>query len=354
MHPRRWRRRPAPHRLVPYLLITAVAAVTVAGLAVRPDTAVPEGTATHVVIAGVVGLRWDDVDPVATPNLWRLAGRGAIGALAVRSAHRPTCPSDGWLTLGAGNWAGYPAPTRDGTCPPVNITIEPSGAGGAHLPDLPEVVRDNRWRLPFGAVPGALAGAVECTTAIGEGGALAAARTYGRVDRYVPRVPADQRELTALLGRCELGIADLGMVSGEGLARRAAAATADRALGRLLAARPADSLLLVAGVADTGPDRRLRVLIGEGAGLSGGWLTSPTTRRAGYVQLVDLAPTALAAVARPAPEVRLAGHPVQTAPGRTGELADDIARLVDADGEAGLTRPMRTWFLLGVAAGRGR
>src|SRR5690606_24057878 len=199
---RRRRRWPAPRRLVPHLLITAVAAATVAGLAVRPDFAVPEGTASHVVIAGVVGLRWDDVDPAVTPNLWRLAERGAIGALAVRSAHRPTCPADGWLTLGAGNWAGHPAPRQGGTCPPVNITIEPSGAGGAHLPEQEEVVRDNRWRLPYGAVPGALAGAVECTTAIGEGGALAAARTYGRVDRYVPRMPAQARALTALLARC--------------------------------------------------------------------------------------------------------------------------------------------------------
>ncbi|HEY8452858.1 MAG: hypothetical protein FWJ70_12000 [Micromonosporaceae bacterium] len=349
MRLRRWRRLPAPRRLVPHLLITALAAATVAGLAVRADIAVPEGTASHVVIAGVVGLRWDDVDPTVTPNLWRLAGRGAIGALAVRSAHRPTCPVDGWLTLGAGNWAGHPAPRRSGTCPPVNVTIEPSGAGGAHLPEQEEVVRDNRWRLPYGAVPGALAGAVECTTAIGEGGALAAARTYGRVDRYVPRLPPQGRTLAALLARCELTIADLGMVTGEGPARRAEAAAADRALGRLMAARPSDSLLLVAGVADTGPDRRLRVVVAEGAGLTGGWLTSPTTRREGYVQLVDLAPTALAAVARPAPEVRLAGHPVQTVPGRTGVLADDIRRLVDADHEAGLTRPMRTWFLLGVA-----
>jgi len=334
---------------VPHLLITAVAAATVAGLAVRPDFAVPEGTASHVVIAGVVGLRWDDVDPAVTPNLWRLAERGAIGALAVRSAHRPTCPADGWLTLGAGNWAGHPAPRQGGTCPPVNITIEPSGAGGAHLPEQEEVVRDNRWRLPYGAVPGALAGAVECTTAIGEGGALAAARTYGRVDRYVPRMPAQARALTALLARCELSIADLGMVAGEGPARRAEAAAADRAVGRLLAARPDDSLVLVAGIADTGSDRRLRVVIGEGAGLTGGWLTSPTTRREGYVQLVDLAPTALAAVARPAPEVRLAGHPVQTVAGRSGVLADDIGRLVDADDEAGLARPLRAWFLLGVA-----
>ena len=32
---------------------------------------------------------------------------GSIGSLSVRSAHRPTCPVDGWLTLGAGNFAAW-------------------------------------------------------------------------------------------------------------------------------------------------------------------------------------------------------------------------------------------------------
>jgi hypothetical protein len=350
MTPRRWRRRLAPAALLPYLLIVGVAAATVAGLAVRPDVTTADGTAAHVIIVGVPGLRWDDLDRAATPNLWRLAERGAIGALTARSANEPTCAADGWLTLGAGNWAGYTARAAGGSCPSVNVTIEPSGAGGAYLPEQERVVRDNRWQLPWGAVPGALAGAVQCTTAVGTGGALAAARAYGRVDRYVPRLPADPGVLAALFGRCELGIVDLGTVTGEGPARRSAAVVADRALGTVLAARPPDSLLLVAGVADTDADRRLRVVVGHGAGLAGGWLTSPTTRRTGYLQLVDLAPTALAAVGRPPPQVRLAGHPAQHVPARTGDLADGIEQLVAADHEAGVARPLRTWFLLGAAA----
>jgi len=40
---------------------------------------------------------------IDTPTLWRLAQQGSIGALSVGSAHQPTCPGDGWLTLGAGN-----------------------------------------------------------------------------------------------------------------------------------------------------------------------------------------------------------------------------------------------------------
>ena len=349
MTPRR-RRRLNPAALAPYLLIAAVAAVTVAGLAVRPDVSVPDGTTDHVVIVGVPGLRWDDLSPDATPHLWRLAEQGAIGGLAARSAHRPTCAADGWLTLGAGNWAAYTARPSIGSCPSVNVTIEPSGAGGAYLPEQEQIVRDNRWQLPWGAVPGALAGAVDCSTAVGAGGALAAARAYGRVDRYVPRLPADPDALAVLLDRCELGIVDLGTITGEGPARRSAAVVADRALGTVLAARPQRSLLLVAGVADTDADRRLRVVIAHGPGLAGGWLTSHTTRRTGYLQLVDLAPTALAAVGRPAPQVQLAGHPARHVPARTGDLATGVEQLVAADDEAGVARPLRTWFLLGAAA----
>ena len=69
----------------------------------RPATGAPTEHADYVVVAGAAGLRWDDVNAVDTPTLWRLAQQGSIGALSVRSAAAPTCPSDGWLTLGAGN-----------------------------------------------------------------------------------------------------------------------------------------------------------------------------------------------------------------------------------------------------------
>ena len=83
----------------------------------------------------------------------------------------------------------------------------------------------------------------------------------------------------------------------------------------MLAARPDRSLLLVAGVvrhrravAAARRDRRR-------AGWDGGWLTSATTGRDGYLQLVDLAPTALAALGRPMPERLFAGQPAASVDG---------------------------------------
>jgi hypothetical protein len=343
--PRRW----PPGGLLPYLIIAVLAGATIVGLAVRPPDAGAPRQADHVIIAGAAGLRWADLDPERTPHLWRLAGDGAIGSLSARSASRPTCPGDGWLTLGAGNWAADTGRPAGESCLPLRVDVEPSGAAGAYLPGQEAVVRHNRWHLPWGAVPGALAGAVDCTSAVGVGAAVAAARVYGRVDRYEPRAPADPEEFQDLLSRCELGIVDLGTISGDGSARESAARRVDAELGRVIEARPPGSLLLVAGVADTGGQSRLRLVIGEGPGLDGGVLTSNTTRRTGYVQLVDLAPTALAAVGRQSPEVRLAGHPVRPVPVvRAGSVDDDVQRLVAVDHEADRAQPVRGWFLIGL------
>ena len=62
-------------------------------------------TADHVLVVGVPGLAWRDIDPTGTPELWGLAENSAIGALSVRAARSTTCLLDGWATLGAGNRA---------------------------------------------------------------------------------------------------------------------------------------------------------------------------------------------------------------------------------------------------------
>ena len=93
-------------------------------LAARPENGTPARSADFVVMAGVAGLRWDDVDPQTTPTLWRMASEGSIGSLSVRSAHRPTCPVDGWLTVGAGSFAAWPGNRPTGTCPPVEVPVE--------------------------------------------------------------------------------------------------------------------------------------------------------------------------------------------------------------------------------------
>ncbi|MFJ8582667.1 hypothetical protein [Micromonospora sp. NPDC093277] len=330
-------------RLTPVLLTLVVVALGITALAARPDRGDPERGADFVVLAGVAGLRWDDVDPETTPTLWRMAEEGSIGSLAARSAHRPTCPVDGWLTLGAGNFAAWNGSRESNGCPATGVTVERPDRIGANLPDQESVVAYNQDKLAWGTTPGALSESVRCSVAIGPGAAVAAARPFGRVDRYAPALPADPAEL---LGSCVLSIVDLGTVDGADQATRTAQARqADAQLARVLAARPPRSLVLLAGVSDTDTSSRLHVAVANGPGWEQGWLTSSSTDRRGYLQLVDLAPTALAALGRPMPERLFLGRAAVPVGGRPADLRTAIDEPADADREAGAQRPVAGWFL---------
>jgi hypothetical protein len=335
-------------RLTPVLLTLVVVALGITALAARPDDGAPERSADFVVLAGAAGLRWEDVDPQTTPTLWRMAEEGSIGSLSVRSAHRPTCPVDGWLTLGAGNFAAWNGSRPGGGCPASGVAIEQPDGIGANLPDQESVVAYNQDRLSWGTTPGALSESVRCSVAVGPGAAVAAARPFGRVDRYAPVLPADPAKL---LGSCVLSIVDLGTVDGEDPTSRAAQARqVDAQLARVLAARPPRSLVLVAGVSDTDNPSRLHVAVADGPGWGRGWLTSPSTAREGYLQLVDLAPTALAALGRPMPERLFLGRPAVSAGDRPDDLRAAIDAPADADREAAAQRRVAGWFFTLLAA----
>jgi hypothetical protein len=334
-------------RLAPYLIAAAVALASTLGLVSHPATGAPTGHADYVIVAGAAGLRWDDVNPVDTPTLWALAQHGSIGALSVTSARTPTCPADGWLTLGAGNYATRTKGRVEATCPTMSVAIETPDRIGANLPDQETDVATMNREQTYGAQPGALAEAVRCTAAVGPGAAIAAARPYGRVDRYAPALPARPQ---ALLSGCILSIVDLGTIAGDDpLIREAAARQADEVLAAVLAARPADSLVLVAGLSDTDQTSRLHVAIADGPGFPAGWLTSASTSRTGYLQLTDLAPTALTALNRPLPTKLFAGQPAASISGRPTDLATAVSRLADADREAGAQRRVTGWFLTFLA-----
>uniref|UniRef100_UPI0013DDE749 hypothetical protein n=1 Tax=Actinoplanes teichomyceticus TaxID=1867 RepID=UPI0013DDE749 len=331
---------------VPYLLVVLVAAASLVGLTIRPAGEARRGMADYVVVAAAAGLRWEDLDPQRTPALWREATKGSTGWLTVRSAHQVTCPSDGWLTLGAGNYAAWDTRTVRGRCPAGTPELTRPDRIGANVTAQRTVVRTNQDRLPYGTTPGALAESVRCTVAVGPNAAIAAARPFGRVDRYAETLPADPAKL---LSDCVLSIVDLGTISGSGAERRAAVAAADATLARVLAARPERSLMLIAGVADTESSSRLHVAIAEGDGWDGGWLTSAGTGRDGYLQLIDLAPTVLSALGRPAPEKLFAGYAASVSSGRPGDVARAMQGRNDADGRAIAQRGVASIFFTVLA-----
>jgi hypothetical protein len=295
--------------------------------------------AIHMVLVGIGGLRWSDVSPTTTPALWRLAGRGSVGSLAVSGIYPRTCPADGWLTLNAAARAAVPH-AASGPCPAVPaVTVHPSrGHLGTPLPArvsrMPGLVRYNaqfhynpQWGL-LAAVPGAAGipgvagtsgspgpvarpGSGRCATAVGPGAALALASPAGQVGSYLP---SPDQLTAATLARCPLTIIDLGNLpsapgpAGES-ARAAAARAADRQLDRIMAALPARSTLVVAAPGD-GPEPHLRAIVVSGPGYSRGLLTAASTRQPGLVLLTDLTPTVLGWLGIPVPSA-VVGSPLR-------------------------------------------
>ncbi|MFC4693323.1 hypothetical protein [Geodermatophilus arenarius] len=338
--------------------------------------------ADRVLVVGVPGLVWDDVDPGRTPALWELADTSPVGAVSVRAARSTTCLLDGWATLGAGNRARFPAP--DEMLPMVPLPTvplpgetpdAPGGSGAAPSqepvpagpPASPELshcglqerlaeagladplsavraVAEDDASARFGAEPGALGAAVGCATVVGRAAALAVAAPGVGLTRE-DALPADPAALAALLEPCPLtlvsldGLVDAGVPAPEGsetgtdpVSREAALAAVDEQVARLRAAvdtLPGETLLLVQGVSEVNDGRpQLHVGIASGPGFPGpGWLTSASTGRAPFTQLIDVAPTVLRALDLEQP-ASVNGQPLTVAGGRpaTAEAVAELER----------------------------
>ncbi|WP_175250054.1 hypothetical protein [Actinomadura sp. J1-007] len=138
------------------------------------------------------GLMWSDVTRDTTPALWGLMAQGAGAGLSVRTTKTNTCPTDGWLTLSAGQRSRL----AHGDCalpsaPIVSGQPSPAGPppeGGAVAPGWPAIKSDNAhtsYHAQVGLLGDAMHKAGGCTTAVGPGAVFGLADGAGRVDRYV-------------------------------------------------------------------------------------------------------------------------------------------------------------------------
>ena len=320
--------------------------------------------ADRVVVVGVPGLTWTDVSEDGTPELWELAGSGAIGSLTVRAARSLTCVLDGWATLGAGNRARFPGPQEPDPAPegPENgedgeAVVGPEGPSTlcdrqqllvdvslAEPEQAVEQIAEDEGTLRFGAEPGALGTAVGCATAVGRPASLAVAGPGAEVT-VLGGVPTG--DVASVLRGCPLTVlnledlvdtADRGPTDGERpltddtvTAERAAAlADLDATVARIRDAAdglPGKTLLVVAGVSEVDDDRaRLHTAIAVGPGFGAGtWLSSASTGREPYVQLIDVAPTVLRALDADVP-ASMNGQPMRAA-GERPALGRALSRL---------------------------
>ena len=338
--------RPGAVRTALLACLLAVLAAVFAGAvpASAQATGVTGATGTtparHVVLVGISGLRWSDVSPSATPELWRLAGQGSVGSLVDYATKPLTCPADGWLTLNAGARAQSDHTNAAcGAFPAVN-----RAGPGAVVPGLGALETYNNqfhdspdWGLLARGVPG-------CATAVGPGAALALADSAGHVASYLPSAAG----LTAgVLARCPLTVVDLGSI---GYAERSSVlASTDAELARIAADLPAGSTLLVTAPGATTKPPHLQLTLVDGPGYQAGLLNAASTRQPGLVVLTDLTPTVLGWLGT-APPASAPGAPItrgdRGALDGHGPVAGRAGR-----GRAGLAGHARG-VLLGLRAGR--
>ncbi|MGJ9488348.1 hypothetical protein ACRQET_06410 [Actinotignum sp. GS-2025c] len=281
--------------------------------------AAPE-QARPTVMIGVAGLRWADVGEESTPRLSAaLAGSGteslggygaALANISVRTAAPTTCAADGWVSLGAGARAAV-TPAASSCVVPESLVTQDGAVRDA------EQISEESSAAHYPVVMGALAQAVapERTLAVGPGAALALNRqAESRIAyRDLADVLADGsvlagRDLTVIDAGSfdaanaaaeggDTGSVDAGSADAERAVPVGSLAELDERLGNIIAlvtARQPQARIVITTVAD----RAERAELGFFALLEPGGATalarSTTTRTAGLVQLIDLAPSVLA------------------------------------------------------------
>jgi hypothetical protein len=189
-----------------------------------------------------------------------------------------------------------------------------------------------------------------CPRAAGPGAAAALASRNGQVASFVP----DPAHLTqADVARCPLTVVDLGALpAGPGPAlgdqsRAAQVRADDREIGRLTAALPAATIVVVAGISD-GAAPHLRLLVVSGPGFRSGLLLSPSTRQRGLALLLDLPVSVLHWLGRAVPSGAV-GQVLHRA--SRSSLAAALSGLLGQDTAAQVYRATMPPFFLVVGLG---
>ena len=301
-----------------FWLALAALLVAVVGPAYAADGSSTEPTRGlgPVVVVGFSGLTWANLDDA--PNLAAFARGSAVANVVVRTVGETTCPSEGWLTVGAGQRA------TDSGSECVEHAVD-QAAGGASLPDWKQIVAANA-SSSYAAPVGLLGDEKSLSTlAIGQGAALALADSSGAVATYASGDEGSDVVYRREAGSADLVVVDLGAVTypkrsvptnktvallkaafaplGETPdSVRAQISDVDARFGRLLAAirtTTPEATIVVTSVGDGQQVAQLGYFAMQGSRVGsepGTWMAlagSDATRQKGLVQLTDLTPTLL-------------------------------------------------------------
>ena len=312
-----------------------------------PGTAVAEtGETDRVTVVGISGLLWTDLDPEVTPHLWTMIGQSGAASMAVRAAGVKTCPDDAWVSIGAGNRGRSNFPTGQ-VCPLGSLIGPPvKHADGTWWMAGQTLLDASNSQMSYRTTPGLMADLVGCAAAIGPGAAVAAAHPDGHVDFYRDNLPANADDAAGFAADCQVTVIDpqtpLYGLDGS-LDRRAAAEAADTAVGRILDLF-GDTTILLAGISDATVPANLHPALLRSDEYARTWLTSPATRRPGYVQLADVGPTVVALAGGDVETSAMTGEPIKIAEPRGGGTNTVVTTGVNANLRGQQIPPMSDGF----------
>lgn len=315
--------RPGPMWSQAVRSVTVAACVGAATLLVGETAQATAPAPRHVrrvILLAIPGLVWDDVTASEMPVLRALVDRSAVGLLSVASGEPVTSCIGGALTLGAANRA-----VTSGTDCGRSPSLATAGRREAH----------SRYAAQVGVLGSALQAAGVATGAVGPGAGLLLSNGK-RVARSAPNVAA------AWAAGAVVVAVQTDALAGAG-GSRADQHRADAVVASCLAGFTPADLLLVLGTADRPGHARLHVAVATG--LRRGALTSTSTGRPPYVQLIDVGPTVMAALGLHTPAAMVGSAMTVTA------HHPSVAALVDADRRAVLGRGLASdlgWILLGT------
>ncbi len=365
--------------------------------------------ARRVLVVTIPRVTWETIGREKPPRLTEFLDGAAVASMSTRTVGPRTDNADGYLTMGAGNRADALNALTAGDASQVTETT-PSGSaaevyrrrtgieptGEVVVLSIAEQIARNDALL-YGSAPGALASALSDaghrTGVVGNADAglvdVAPQRevalagmdrdgqvAVGNVSSALligdPLAPFGVRiDTDAMVASVDRGweSADVQVVELSDLERAeearaqstveqgdaqfsTALARSDTAFGRLLDGMDL-SRDLVMVVAPTSPiaGEELTVFGMQGPGVEPGWARSPTTRRAGFVTLTDVAPTILDAFdVDPPSEVN--DTPIVAVGGTGAPLAERIDTMVRDDERAlfrdEATGPITVAFIVGL------
>jgi hypothetical protein len=351
-------------------LLVSAGAAGVSSAAV-PAAETPKGGVRKVLILSIPAVSWADVQAARLPHLDRLFAESAIAGMATRSVRQRTVPGDGYAALGAGARAvaagadgqNMEPGERYGQGTAAEVYQRRTGIplrGDIGALSISSTIDANDG-LPYDAEAGTLG---RTLTEHGIGRAVVANAdqdelqpaadqlhreavlgimdTTGRVPegqvgvdlvRHDPAAPfglamsrpAAERAFTRAWDARERAVvlveasdvaranAYRGFVTPDQRAamRLAALHAADKLAGRLLRhVDPARDAVLVVGPYHSSLRREVTLASLRAPGVAPGWLRTGTTRRTGFVQIVDVAPTVLRLLGIDRPE-EMEGRPYE-------------------------------------------